>query len=206
MTQDNRIKTWRKARGLSAQRLAEMVNTGRSTIVKLERGERRLTQDWMRRIAMALEIAPTQLLPLDENRPASYPITLAPLLDLQSVVDAIRDGVLVEIINARGAIMDLGSAVPVPQGSANLFAVTMWDSSMDREIPLRAFVVIDPDDTALHDRAIFLLAHRGEAFVRQFRSGPDRLVALSAAQEIEPIFDLGGVTLVGRVTFVARPM
>ena len=58
----NRIKEWRLRRGLSMQALAERVGTSRQQIHKLERGERRLTEDWMRRVAGILECEPAELL------------------------------------------------------------------------------------------------------------------------------------------------
>lgn len=58
----NRIKEWRLKRGLSMQALAERAGTSRQQIHKLERGERRLTEDWMRRVAVILDCAPADLL------------------------------------------------------------------------------------------------------------------------------------------------
>ncbi|WP_179954069.1 XRE family transcriptional regulator [Denitrobaculum tricleocarpae] len=61
----NRIKELRRLRGLTQDNLGKLAGTGRSQIVKLERGERRLTVEWMRRLARALECHPADLL-LDE--------------------------------------------------------------------------------------------------------------------------------------------
>ncbi len=58
----NRIKELRRRRGLTQDSLGKLVGTGRSQIVKLERGERRLTVEWMRRLARALECHPADLL------------------------------------------------------------------------------------------------------------------------------------------------
>ena len=52
----------RRLRGLTQDGLGKRVGTGRSQIVKLERGERRLTVEWMRRLAQALECHPADLL------------------------------------------------------------------------------------------------------------------------------------------------
>jgi len=65
----NRIKEWRLERGLSMQALAERVGTSRQQIHKLERGERRLTEDWMRRIAVILDCAPADLLSARADAP-----------------------------------------------------------------------------------------------------------------------------------------
>lgn len=63
----NRIKELRRLRGLTQDGLGKRVGTGRSQIVKLERGERRLTVEWMRRLARALDCHPADLL---ANEPA----------------------------------------------------------------------------------------------------------------------------------------
>lgn len=70
----NRIKEIRQRRGVSAQRLAEGLNAHRNTIVKLERGEMKLTTEWMGRIAKALECAPSDLISNGDS--ASVPITV----------------------------------------------------------------------------------------------------------------------------------
>lgn len=59
---ENLIRDWREKRGLSRRELAEKVGTGESQIVKLERGERRLTQHWMERLAKALDVQPVDLI------------------------------------------------------------------------------------------------------------------------------------------------
>jgi len=45
------------------QALADRAATGKSQVDKLERGERRLTMDWMVRLSAALDCAPAELLP-----------------------------------------------------------------------------------------------------------------------------------------------
>jgi len=59
----NRIREWRQKRGWSLQQLAEASDTTRAQIDKLERGERRLTVDWMVRLAKPLDCLPADLLP-----------------------------------------------------------------------------------------------------------------------------------------------
>lgn len=58
----NRIAELRKARGLTLKRLAERVGTSDQQISHLEKGRRRLTVEWMERIAMALDCHPFDLL------------------------------------------------------------------------------------------------------------------------------------------------
>jgi len=59
---ENRISELRKARGLTLKRLAELVGTSNQQISHLEKGRRRLTLEWMERIAAALECHPSDLL------------------------------------------------------------------------------------------------------------------------------------------------
>ncbi len=67
----NRLRYWRQMRGLSLQQLADGTGTSKSQIDKLERGERRLTVDWMVRLAKPLACDPRDLLPIEiSNTPS----------------------------------------------------------------------------------------------------------------------------------------
>lgn len=63
----NRIRELREAKGLSQKRLAELANVTPSALNKLEMGTRGLDQDWMRRLAPLLDVAPADLLPIEDN-------------------------------------------------------------------------------------------------------------------------------------------
>lgn len=58
----NRIRALRQERKLSTYALADLVGTTQATIQRLETGKRKLTVDWMQRIARALDVKPTELL------------------------------------------------------------------------------------------------------------------------------------------------
>lgn len=58
----NRLKELRERAGLTQAQLAARVNSGRSTIVKLERGERPLNNRWLERLANQLGCAPVDIL------------------------------------------------------------------------------------------------------------------------------------------------
>lgn len=73
----NRIKEFRDAAGMSQQQLAERVGTTNQQISRLESGERRLTVEWMARIAPVFRVAPARLIdPPDE-----------PIVSVPTVVD-----------------------------------------------------------------------------------------------------------------------
>lgn len=63
MSQLNRIKEFRRARGLTMQQLADAAGTSKGQIDKLEKGARRLTVDWMVRLSKPLECDPRALMP-----------------------------------------------------------------------------------------------------------------------------------------------
>ena len=65
----NRIREWRERAGLSMQALAERAGTSAPQINKLEKGERRLTVDWMVRLGRALDLDPKELLPPEIGMP-----------------------------------------------------------------------------------------------------------------------------------------
>lgn len=58
----NNLKTLRIAHGLSQEALAKAMGTTRTQLVKLERGERRLSDVWIVRAAMALKVDPGDLM------------------------------------------------------------------------------------------------------------------------------------------------
>jgi transcriptional regulator with XRE-family HTH domain len=63
----NRLKTLRKAKKLTLQQLADAVGTTHQQIMRLEKGERKLTPDWLKRLAPALGVAPLEILADEAN-------------------------------------------------------------------------------------------------------------------------------------------
>lgn len=59
------LKEWRKRRGYSQERLAEMIDTSKSYISELESGKRRYNQELIERLADALSCSPADLLAID---------------------------------------------------------------------------------------------------------------------------------------------
>jgi DNA-binding XRE family transcriptional regulator len=58
----NRIRPLRLARKLTLEQVAERIGTSVQQLSRLEKGERRLNEDWMRLIATALGVGPADLL------------------------------------------------------------------------------------------------------------------------------------------------
>jgi len=57
----NRIRELRNAAKLSQAGLADLVGTSQAQIARLETSDRRLTAEWMQRIARALHVSPADL-------------------------------------------------------------------------------------------------------------------------------------------------
>lgn len=59
----NMLRSLREAAGLSQAALADRINTTQSQIDRLEKGERRMTIDWMARLGSALGVDPIAIMP-----------------------------------------------------------------------------------------------------------------------------------------------
>lgn len=59
------LKEWRKFRGMTQQELADALDTSKSVISDMERGELQLSPKWLRRIAPILQTQPGHILDHD---------------------------------------------------------------------------------------------------------------------------------------------
>lgn len=85
----NKISIYRKRAKLTQEGLAQAIGTSRSQLVKLERGERPLTSDWLEKIGEACQVSPHLLIAPDGAVPSVD--ELAQLL--QAAQDALPVGV-----------------------------------------------------------------------------------------------------------------
>jgi phage repressor protein C with HTH and peptisase S24 domain len=101
----NRIREWRRRRDLTLEQLGAVLGTSNQQISRLEKGERRLTVDWLLRFAKALQVDPDDLLdPADRLRgprasgdddmrqPIGNPSAASGLSDRIPVLGAARGG------------------------------------------------------------------------------------------------------------------
>lgn len=89
---ENRIKALRKAKGISQQRLAELIGTSKPQMGRLENGHRRLSDHWIARIAAALNVRPGELL---HEVPKELDIKAETLVDLfEQLPDAQKDALI----------------------------------------------------------------------------------------------------------------
>jgi transcriptional regulator with XRE-family HTH domain len=81
----NRIRELRIALDWSQDRLAEACGCSKAQISDLERGNRGLDIDWMRRIAKAMGVTPGELMSHDDN-------PLLPIGEEREIVERYRHG------------------------------------------------------------------------------------------------------------------
>jgi SOS-response transcriptional repressor LexA len=106
---ENRIAERREGLNLSQRELAKLAGTSGQMIGMLERGERKLTVDWLRRLSNALGCSPGDLVP---GMAASIPAPEAPIFGdmprdvpvLGSVDSGIPEGVVINEIDVRGGM------------------------------------------------------------------------------------------------------
>lgn len=126
----NRIRELREMAGLTVDELAARANTSSPQIRRLETGARRLTVDWMNRIAHALECSPTDLLVHAVISQAVDEVEVAPV-GLGSLDAAIkRRGlavykVLADSVSETG--IDVGHLIAVDHSSLAISSVQSLD-------------------------------------------------------------------------------
>lgn len=84
------LKEWRKFRGMTQQELADRLDTSKSVISDMERGELQLSPKWLRRIAPILETQPGHILDHDPATLDNDIIDIWSHIDLRDRDQAIR--------------------------------------------------------------------------------------------------------------------
>lgn len=92
----NRIREWREKRGLTLERLGEATGTSTQQISRLEHGQRRLTDEWLGRLATALSVDKADLIIENSSSPCRREFTkdkeeIRLLMAWRALDDAERD-------------------------------------------------------------------------------------------------------------------
>lgn len=184
----NRLGEWRRRAGLTQDQLAERAGTVRSQIVKLERGERRLTIDWMLRLAKHLGCDPRDLLPEEAETEAASPAALqapaapawgvagGPLRDLP-VCGAARGGANALFID-QGQALEYAFRPPQLVGVANAFAVYAVGDSMEPKFRAGDLLYINPNLPPVRGCFVVVELGENEAYVKQYLRQSDDVLCL----------------------------
>ncbi|MBW6531905.1 helix-turn-helix domain-containing protein [Sphingomonas sp. RRHST34] len=84
----NNIQRFREERGWSRPELGKRMNTSGQQVERLEKAQRRLTQDWIERAARALGVEPVDIIAPDRGEVPDQPVARS--LDAGETVEIIR--------------------------------------------------------------------------------------------------------------------
>ncbi len=90
---ENRIKEIRTQKGMTLQQVADKAGTTKAQVMKLEKGDRRLTDVWMVRLSLAMSCDPKELLSINRTARRS--------LEIDNVDDTDRSAGFDEDISAH---------------------------------------------------------------------------------------------------------
>lgn len=171
----NRIREFRSARGWSLQNLAEAAGTSKSQIDKLEKGARRLTVDWMMRLAKPLGCDPRDLLPhaAPETRGMKFK-SVRP----GAGKAANANTVLIPVRNAAGTAVD---HVPRPyylMHAKDAYALYVTDAAMTPMYRPGQMLFVNPYKPASSGDGVVITGKKGEMRVRELVEYGPRTVTL----------------------------
>lgn len=189
----NRIRELREAAGYTRAKLAEMADTTANQLVKLENGDRRLSDHWAARLAPHLNVQAFELM---MPAGARVEIRWVPL------VGEISCG------NWGEAVEHSGQMVPTSMGGPRSFALRPSGDSMDKIVSEDGFVVVDPDQSQLIDGRLYAVMNdAGETTAKRYHATPPRLEPCSTNPEHQPIVvGQDGFKVIGRVVEVMTPV
>lgn len=93
----NRIRTLREARRLSLEMLAAKLDTSNQQISLLENGKRRLTVEWLKRLAQALDCHPWEI--VSDNLPSPLEPRDIQLLSRFRTLNAVQQDALLRLLD-----------------------------------------------------------------------------------------------------------
>ena len=169
----NTLRPLRLSRGLSLQDLATRVGTSKAQIDKLERGERRLTVDWLQRLAQALDCAATDITPqlsaLQRTAPASNK-------DLP-LLGGVRGGCDAWFFD-NGRVMEYVQRPVNLVGCADAFAAYAFGDSMEPRFYAGELLYVHPRRPLSRGCFVVVELKDGQGLVKQFLRQDDRTVTL----------------------------
>ena len=216
----NRLEEWRKRRGLSRAALATMVGTRGGQIQKLELGERRLTLEWMQRLAGALSVDASDLLPAANVSKHTAMLEAPRTVEVEQETPIIYlDGVAYAAVRTEP---DPLSTAPIPPRKiyALEYLRRITRSPIEMLVALRAHG--DAMAPTILDSALLLVdraAALGRAGIYAFRSGDEievRRVSMNpATQRLDLVadnpaypaardVDAASLNVIGRVLIISQ--
>lgn len=181
----NRIRELRQACGMTLQQLADASSTSKSQIDKLEKGERRLTVDWMIRVAKPLKCDPRDLI----SQAPPLPQQLFSDGNFLPVRGAARGGKAQEMFITDGAI----DQVPRPHYLAHAkdaYAIYVVGDSMTPMYRPRQLLFVNPYKPPVPGSGVVIVQPNGAVLIKEFVKQKSGGVVLREYQPTQRDFTL----------------
>lgn len=170
----NFLRQWREARGLTLEQVGSAIGSDKTQISKLEKGDRKLSVQWLERLASFYGVSPGDLLKQPDAPPPAPNVDLSTAVDVPRVVSMPLDlpvyGVAIGgpdgDFSLNGEIVDRVRRPPGLMGNSKAFAVFVRGESMEPRHYQGDLLYVDP--------------------VRPARAGDDVLVEMKPARPAEP--------------------
>ncbi len=179
------------AKRFSQRALADHLKIAPARVTEMVKGERRIQQHEMERVANWLGLSDDAALNLPEG---AMPVRPVPLLG------EVPGGPWREAVQSRHTYIQAA----LPGTRENAYALKVVGDSMDKLVGDGATIVIDPDDRDLFDKWLYVVRNDdGDVTFKQYRESPARLVPCSRNPEhkIIPIADRT-YEIIGRVVLI----
>lgn len=170
----NTLRPLRLSRGLSLQDLATRVGTSKAQIDKLERGDRRLTVDWLQRLAQALDCAATDITP--QLSGAQRDIGGATKKDLP-LLGGVRGGYDAWFFD-NGRVMEYVQRPINLVGCADAFAAYAFGDSMEPRFYAGELLYVHPHRPLSRGCFVVVELKDGQGLVKQFLRQDGKTVTL----------------------------
>jgi len=231
---NNRIADLRKAKDWTQAQLAEAIGTTVNNLGKLERGARRLNQDWIDRISAALECEPDELIrkgnftkpsgQRDEHRPldmkrapdqlptrSAYEDVGAVQLRRVNLELAMGDGTdLEDWIEEEPYGFDPGELAAITRTPAHLLLIGQGiGDSMEPTIGSHDKVMINREESELHRfDGIYALTIEGAGAIKRLAPAGNGMVQVISDnrnhQDPVRVFPRSSLRIIGRVIWSAK--
>jgi DNA-binding Xre family transcriptional regulator len=204
-----KLRNLRLTQGLSLQEVATRAGTTKSQIDKLEKGERRLTLDWLTRLGEALGFNVADLLATEvggaaslHEPGASFHYSLAPLppLPVQGKIDNLT-GQLTHLNKVTGSV----ARPPQLAGVSDAFAVLVAGDGLAPRCFAGNVLYVHPGKALTLGCLVVVGLENGQALLAELvERNAEGLKVLVSRADTALFVPIAQVRLVGRVVMVAE--
>ncbi|MDH5556962.1 MAG: helix-turn-helix domain-containing protein [Alphaproteobacteria bacterium] len=204
------LREMRRRKGLSMEALARLTDTTASQINKLEKRQRRLTDDWLRKLARALACNPNDL--IDDFIPAQ-PELGAPkhvfipecgLSEIDETGPAAGVGHFLDYTVFRADWLKAISNVPCDK----LLVYRVDDDSMEPTFRSGDHVLVEPTSDRIRGDGIYVMIVRSGLVIKRVVFSPEgNYVSVHSDNPVYPSHERvsrTSISLVGRVIWVGK--